>query len=459
MDQPMVSADSIDDTALYHILRNIFHTGLSVMFLRLLCFLFVATMAPTMAAAQTLDREAQREVVAHLETALRENYVFPDRIPSMAAELDRRVQSEPIGGEQFAASLAQGLVKASDDLHFSVAFDPAEVVADRQAKADGEETTQVQRDSERAANFGFRDARRLDGGLAYIRFDFFADPQYAQETAAGAMRFAEGAKGLIFDLRYNNGGVLEMAQFLMSYLYPAGKEQEFFDYNYNDDGVRVERSQWSLAAVPGQRSADIPVVVLTGSTSFSAAEWMAFSLQKLGRATVIGEQTSGGAHPVTRVPIDDRFMLQVPFGQIRDPVDGQDFEGVGVTPDLVTPASDALLAAQKFLLQRRAAAGDADAAWALAPIEFALAGGAVSATDLDEAAGSYEGRRLVRTPTGLVYRWRERFVLALDPIGKDLFAVQGSDDYRFRLVRNNGAVTGLERVFRSGDTALYRRLD
>lgn len=429
------------------------------MFFRLLSLLLFATFAPGMAAAQTMDREAQRNVVTHLETALRDNYVFPDRIPTITAELARRIQSEPIEGEQFAASLAQGLVKASGDLHFSVTFDPAEVVAYRQVKADGEETTQLQRDSERAANFGFRDVRRLDGGLAYIRFDFFADPQYAQETAAGAMRFAEGAKGLIIDLRYNNGGVLELAQFLMSYLYPAGKEQKFFDYYYNDNGVRVDRSQWSLAAVPGQRSADIPVVVLTGSTSFSAAEWMAFALQKLGRATVIGEQTSGGAHPVTRVPIDDRFMLQVPFGQIRDPVDGQDFEGVGVTPDVVVPASDALLTAQKFLLQPQAAAGDADARWALIPVEFALSGGAVSATDLNEAAGAYEGRTLVRTPTGLVYRWRERFVLALDPIGKDLFAVQGTDDYRFRVVRDNGAVTGLERVFKSGETALYRRLD
>ncbi|HUH24390.1 MAG TPA: S41 family peptidase [Brevundimonas sp.] len=273
------------------------------------------------------------------------------------------------------------------------------------------------------------------------------------------MRFAEGSKGLIFDLRYNNGGVLEMAQFLMSYLYPAGKDQQFFDYNYNDKGVQVARSQWSLAAVPGQRSADIPVVVLTGSTSFSAAEWMAFSLQKLGRATVIGEQTAGGAHPVTRVPIDDRFMLQVPFGQIRDPIDGKDFEGVGVTPDLVVPASDALLAAQKFLLQGRADAGDAEAKWALVPIELALAGQAPSAADLNEAVGAYEGRTLVRTPTGLAYHWRGRFVLALDPIGKDLFAVQGTDDYRFQLVRVNGAVTGLERVEKSGEAETYRRLD
>lgn len=424
-----------------------------------LALLAIATLAPASAVAQSLDREAQREVVSHLEVALRQNYVFPDRIPAISAELHGRVQSDPIDSKLFAESLTQGLLRASEDLHFSVTFDPDEVAADRRATADGDATTQAERDRERAANFGFRDARRLDGDLAYVRFDFFADPQYGQETAAGAMRFAEGAKGLIFDLRYNNGGVLEMAQFLMSYLYPAGEEQEFFDYNYNDDGVRVERSQWNLAAVPGQRSADIPVVVLTGSTSFSAAEWMAFSLQRLGRATVIGERTAGGAHPVTRAPIDDRFMLQVPFGEIRDPVDGQDFESVGVSPDLAVPASDALLAAQKFLLQSRAAAGEADAQWALIPIEFALSHEVTSGTDLDDAVGTYEGRTLVRTATGLAYHWRDRFVLALDPIGKDLFAVQGTDDYRFRLVRENGDVRGLERVWKSGDTETYRRLD
>ena len=416
-------------------------------------------LAPSAAAAQALDHKAQQEVVAHLEAALQQNYVFPDRIPAISAELDRRVQANPVEAGRFAESLSQGLVKASEDLHFSVAFDPDEVAADRRAKASGETTTEARRDVERAANFGFRDARRLDGGLAYIRFDFFADPQYAQDTATGAMRFAEGAKGIIFDLRYNNGGVLEMAQLLMSYLYPAGKEQEFFDYNYTEDGKRVERGQWNLAAVPGQRSGDVPVVVLTGSTSFSAAEWMAFSLQRLGRATVIGEQTAGGAHPVSRVPIDVRFMLQVPIGQIRDPIKGEDFEGVGMTPDLTVPASGALLAAQKFLLQSRADAGDADAKWALVPVEYAIAGQTPSAADLDEAVGAYEGRTLVRTPTGIAYHWRGRFVLALDPIGKDLFAVQGTDGYRFRLVRANGVVTGLERVEKSGETSIYRRLD
>ena len=78
---------------------------------------------------------------------------------------------------------------------------------------------------------------------------------------------------------------------------------------------------------------------------------------------------------------------------------------------------------------------------------------------LDDAVGKYQGRVLRRTATGLAYHWGEHFVLALDPIGKDLFAVQGTDDYRFHLVRENGVVSGLERVWKSGETVTYRRLD
>lgn len=129
----------------------------------------VAVLAPGSALAQgadakSLDQRTQREVVARLEAALQRNYVFQDRIPAISAELDRRVQATPIDADQFAGSLSQGLVKASDDLHFTVVFDPDEVIANRQAKASGDTTTQARRDVERAANFGFRDARRLEGG-------------------------------------------------------------------------------------------------------------------------------------------------------------------------------------------------------------------------------------------------------------------------------------------------------
>ncbi|RZJ91666.1 MAG: peptidase S41, partial [Brevundimonas sp.] len=108
------------------------------MLIRLLaCLLFAALLTPASALAQTLDHAAQRQVVSDLETALRQNYVFPDRIPAITAELDRRVQRQPVDGQKFAADLTLGLIKASDDLHFAVVLDPDEVVANRRAKTEG----------------------------------------------------------------------------------------------------------------------------------------------------------------------------------------------------------------------------------------------------------------------------------------------------------------------------------
>ena len=428
-------------------------------FLRFAVAAALAAAIPTNALAQTLNHAEQQLLVERLEAVLNDNYVFPDRVPTIALELEKLPSAKGIDAKSFAENLSKALVAASDDLHFFVGYDPDAVASLRRAKAEGHASTAEQREMERAANYGFRDARRLDGDIAYIRFDFFAEPQYAQEIAAGAMRFAAGSKALIIDLRYNNGGTLEMAQLLMSYLYPADKEQKFFQYYYNENGSRIERGQWNLAAVPGPRLPDIPVVILTGSTSFSAAEWMAYSLQKLGRATVIGKQTAGGAHPVSRVPIDAGFLLQVPIGQIHGPVDDQDFEGAGVTPDIAVPSSQALLTAQRVLLEKLASQGDKAARWALVPVEFALSGKASDARTQDEAAGRYEGRKLLRTTDGLTYLWRERFTLALEPVGSDLFAVEGTDDYRVRLVRTNGKVSGLERVWSSGAIQTYKRLD
>jgi C-terminal processing protease CtpA/Prc len=85
-------------------------------------------------------------------------------------------------------------------------------------------------------------------------------------------------------------------------------------------------------------------------------EWFTFQLQKSKRATIVGEVSAGGAHTTETEPIDDRFSIRVPFGRPFDPVTNTDWEGVGVTPDVKVPASEALTTAEKLAseeLQRR----------------------------------------------------------------------------------------------------------
>ncbi len=148
----------------------------------------------------------------------------------------------------------------------------------------------------------------------------FADPDLGYDAAAAAMRFIENSDAVIYDMRYNNGGHLEMAQLLASQLFRGDKDQELFDYYYNDDGRRVARGQWVLAAIPAKRLIGKPVYILTASTSFSAAEWFAYSLKKLGRATLVGERTAGGAHPVDRKPVGTDFSCRCLSDQLRQQV-------------------------------------------------------------------------------------------------------------------------------------------
>jgi hypothetical protein len=356
---------------------------------------------------------------------------------------------------EFASKLTDDLIKVSGDLHFLVGADP-QWIAEFKAKAEPALKAKIRKEELsklEKTNFGFDEVARLKGNIGYIRFNYFADPELAYDTAASVMRFVGNTDAVIIDLRYNNGGHLEMAQFIASYFFSSEKDQLLFDYYYNEDGKRIQRGQWVLPGLPGKRMVDKPLYILTGSTSFSSAEWFSYAMQKLGRATLIGEQTAGGAHPVARKPVNDDFFVQVPIGQIRDPVDHGDFEGTGVQPDIPSPSIRARPLAHKLALEHLAKTDDArrtELAWLLPSLTAAIERPPVDAAMLKKAAAKYEGRQIILDNGTLYYVWRGRFRVALEPIGPDLFAVEGVSDFRYRLNVLRGKVTALERVNSSG---------
>jgi C-terminal processing protease CtpA/Prc len=114
---------------------------------------------------------------------------------------------------------------------------------------------------------------------------------------------------------------------------------------YQRDGDRTVQS-WTQPYVPGERYGGTkPVYVLTSGKTFSGGEELAFDLQSHGRATVVGERTGGGAHPRIGVRLHPHLELTVPTGRAMHPATGENWEGVGVTPDVEVPATDALAAA------------------------------------------------------------------------------------------------------------------
>ncbi len=95
-----------------------------------------------------------------------------------------------------------------------------------------------------------------------------------------------------------------------------------------------------------------PLYVLTSHDTFSGGEEFCYNLKNLKRATLIGETTGGGAHPVSGHRIDDHFMIGVPFARAINPVSKTNWEGTGVEPDIKVPATDALTTAQKLAQEK-----------------------------------------------------------------------------------------------------------
>lgn len=146
--------------------------------------------------------------------------------------------------------------------------------------------------------------------------------------------------------RDNGGGSPGMVAFVSSYLFDKRT-------HLNDLWTRRTKETkqfWTRDTVPGRRFGGTkPVYVLTSAHTFSGAEEFTYNLKNLKRATIIGEVTGGGAHPVAGHRIDEHFMIGVPFTRAINPITHTNWEGVGVKPDIAVPANEALETARKQL--------------------------------------------------------------------------------------------------------------
>lgn len=403
-------------------------------------------------ASTTVERSG---LIADVERALRANYVFADKVDAIVSGLRAKeaagAYSQAADASALAELLSRDLIDATGDYHFFLAHDPKPATEEDKPFDDG--------GARRKSNFDFKKLEILPGNIGYMRFDYFANPDDAFQTMLAALRFVENSDALIVDMRYNRGGHLGTAQLLMSHLFSGEKDRQLFDYFYNEDGAVVKRGMWVMHGVPGKRMLDVPVYVLTSTTTFSAGEWLSYSLGELGRATIVGRRTAGAAHPVNLVRVNDDFTMQVPVGVIHGPVSGTDFEGKGVVPDRDVPSHDALAEAYRMALTalgRNDPSGNAD--WFLGSIPVSGVSPDEVARDTHDIVGSYEGRSVALRDGTLIYSWRDRFALALTPLGGGLFAVEGTQDYRIRLLRDGRKVTGLAREFMDGSQGVYRRI-
>jgi len=300
-----------------------------------------------------IDGAVRARVIDSAIAQLDEFYVFPETAKKMAdAVRERQKKGEydsVTNGSTFAKMLTDDFQAVSHDKHLRVDFSPAPMPEHPSGPDPAAAAARYRKQMERI-NCGFDKVEILSGNVGYLKFDMFADPEVCGPTAVAAMNFLANVDAIVFDLRENGGGDPKMIALISTYLF---SEPTHLNDLWERKGDTTHQ-YWTLPYVPGKRLDEKPVYVLTSADTFSGAEEFSYNLKNLKRATIIGETTGGGAHPVSGHRIDEHFMIGVPFARAINPISKTNWEGVGVAPDVKVPAADALATAQKLASEKLA---------------------------------------------------------------------------------------------------------
>jgi carboxyl-terminal processing protease len=171
--------------------------------------------------------------------------------------------------------------------------------------------------------------------LGVVALASFSSGAHGEVREAVEQQLKAGARGLVFDLRGNGGGLVYEAQLIASIFIEKG--------TIVSTRGRAQPAQ-TLVALGGAISPSIPMVVLVDSGTASSAEIVTAALQDHHRATVVGTHTFGKGVFQEEEPLANGGALDITVGEFFTP-DGRNLggggvkEGAGITPEVSVPKS------------------------------------------------------------------------------------------------------------------------
>ncbi len=229
--------------------------------------------------------------------------------------------------------------------------------------------------------------RLIDGRFAYV---FLV--QFQQDSAKELVEALDeieadapdGIDGLILDLRFNPGGLLDQAVAVSDLFLDAGMI-------VSTNGRMVTQKDKWLAHAPGTRAL-IPMVLLVNGGSASASEIVAGALQDHERAVVVGTRTFGKASVQTILRLPDDAALRLTTARYYTP-GGRSIHETGIQPDVIAeiPGHGEGAAAET---------DEADEPDDEIPVDDGEAGDGDSSADEDEAAAGEDPDAAEDTDSG-----------------------------------------------------------
>lgn len=177
---------------------------------------------------------------------------------------------------------------------------------------------------------------KIEDGIGYITITSFKSNTAGMFAEALRAVKAAGVKGIIFDLRDNPGGYLDAVLGMLDMIAPAETTLASYDYA----GGKREKSESTGEGTPLK----VPVVVVCNENTASAGELFTAALRDFGamgvmRTKTVGVKTYGkGIMQSTRTMLDGSSITMTTA--FYNPPSGVNYDGVGITPDVVVEADE-----------------------------------------------------------------------------------------------------------------------
>jgi carboxyl-terminal processing protease len=183
-----------------------------------------------------------------------------------------------------------------------------------------------------------------DGRVGYVALHGFSRAAAEQlHTAIGELLDAS-VDGIVFDLRNNPGGYIEVANQVASEF--IGDGTVFIQESSGDEVKEWTATDEGLATSP-----DLPVVVLVNGGSASASEIVAAALKERERATIVGQPTYGKNTVQVWTELENGGGVRITVSRWFTP-EHNSVAPDGVQPDELVEVPDGTPPEQDLFLQR-----------------------------------------------------------------------------------------------------------
>ena len=164
---------------------------------------------------------------------------------------------------------------------------------------------------------------RMIGEIGFIRIHSFMEPVVSEFQTALNELLSQGAKGLVFDLRNNLGGGLDVVISVLDFLVPKGEELVVLKFK---DSEEIHYAELDAKT-------DVPMVVLMNESSASASELMASCLRDIRGSLLIGTNSFGKGIGQTTFSLSDQsaFKMTTFYYLTKNRVN---YHGKGLEPDV-----------------------------------------------------------------------------------------------------------------------------